>query len=181
MKAIVDADAYTAAIASLPANLEKSYSWWLGNYPLNDQSRTVSKALAQQLKAYYDAQNQTKHFLGKNSIGSGADFVVESVLFFLKAYLAAKKKLLYIVSERKIGSVTHLDSRGKMRKKLVKPDISIYDINPYIYKDAKVIAAIECKTQLGRSRVSWEAEYEARKSEINQLFPKASVFFVYND
>lgn len=68
-----------------------------------------------------------------------ADFFVETILFYLKLILDKYKKNYEVFSERQI----------KHHQSYIKPDISIWD-------NDKVIAIIECKTNLGWNRKGWE-------------------------
>lgn len=53
----------------------------------------------------------------------------------------------------------------------MRPDISIWN-------DDKVIATIECKTQLGWGRFSWEEDFNKREIKLKETFPEARTFLV---
>ena len=53
----------------------------------------------------------------------------------------------------------------------IRPDISVW-------KNNKVVAIIECKTQLGWNRTRWEKDFRKRESKLKDKFPHAKAFLV---
>lgn len=53
----------------------------------------------------------------------------------------------------------------------MRPDISIWD-------NDKVIAIIECKTNLGWNRIKWENDFIAREIKLKNDFPEANAFLL---
>jgi hypothetical protein len=133
----------------------------LRDYQFNLESTEISEAILERLKAYYETQNQIKSMLHKRYAPAGADFFVESVLFFLKLVLASRSPSLEVHSERQIRRMRNAQ----------RPDISIW-------KGDQVVATIECKTQLGWNRGGWEADFQLREQKLQTEFPKAKAFLL---
>lgn len=119
----------------------------------------ISLAVLERLVMYYTYQNAVKVFLNKRYATAGADFFVETVIFYLKLLIKKFAPEYQIESERSIER-----KRGS-----IKPDISIW-------KDNEVIAIIECKTQLGWNRLGWEDDFLNREAKLKSIFPKANAF-----
>jgi len=121
----------------------------------------ITKAILLRIKAFYETNNKIKKFLNKKYVPAGADFFVETVLFYLKLILDKYKNQYEVFSERPIKR-----HRGYMR-----PDISIWD-------NDKVIAIIECKTNLGWNRIRWEGDFINREKRLKEDFPEANAFLL---
>jgi hypothetical protein len=129
----------------------------LGELCLN--SDEVTRAILLRLHAYYLAQKEIVSFLGKGVAAAGADFFVESLVFYLRLLNETHK--LGITVESEVALV------GKLR-----PDITIR-------YDGKPIGIVECKTQLGRRRNGlWRMDFEARENILRNSFPEVPVFLV---
>jgi hypothetical protein len=101
------------------------------------------------MATYYEVQNRTKRLLDRKYVAAGTDTFVETALFYLKAFLSTHQLDASVHSERAIAR-----KRGAAR-----PDISVW-------RGTHLVAAIECKTQLGRSRHRWEAGFHSREQEL---------------
>ena len=128
---------------------------------LSLNNKDISKAIIWRMKAFSDNNNKIKKFLNKKYAPPAADFFVETVLFYLKLILDKYKKQYEAFSERQIKP-----HRGYMR-----PDISIWD-------NDKVIAIIECKTNLGWNRFRWEEDFINREKKLKNDFPEANAFLL---
>jgi len=121
----------------------------------------ITKAILLRMKAYYSTQNKIKEFLNKRYLPAASDFFVETIVFYLKVIFDIKDIGLEVHSERQIKS-----ERGAIR-----PDISVWENN-------KVVAIIECKTQLGWNRDKWEKDFKNREDKLKVEFPNAKAFLV---
>ena len=148
--------------------LKKQYSRLIKLY-LNVSSNSsfslrksdITKAILFRMKTYYEVSDKITKFLNKRSVSPGPDFFVETVVFYLKLFFEKRKKSIEVHSERKLKS-----EMGAM-----KPDISIW-------KDGKVIAIIECKTNLGWNRKNWKKDFLKREKDLKKYFPKAKAFLL---
>lgn len=125
------------------------------------RKKDITKAIILRMKAYYESQNKIKKFLNKRYRSAASDFFVESIVFYLKLTFDKKNIDFEVHSERQIIP----------RRKALRPDISIW-------KNNKVVAIIECKTQLGWNRARWEKDFKKRESRLKCKFPKAKAFLV---
>jgi len=125
------------------------------------EERDITKAILLRMKAYYDTQNKIKEFLNKRYLSAASDFFVEAIAFYLKLIFDKKGIDFEVHSERQI-----IPRRGAIR-----PDISVW-------KNDKVVAIIECKTQLGWNRDKWEEDFKKREYKLKDKFPKAKAFLV---
>lgn len=128
--------------------LIKHYNFLREKVAFNLTEKEISAAILLRLKAYYNSQVKIKEFLGKRYIAAGADFFVETVHFYLKLILEKTAPNFQVFSEKSIER-----RRGSLR-----PDISIW-------KDNKVKAIIECKTQLGWNRHKWEEDFKKKRTQ----------------
>jgi hypothetical protein len=128
---------------------------------LSLKTNEITKAILLRMKAFSETNNKIKKFLNKKYAPVAADFFVETVLFYLKLILDKYKKQYEVFSERQIKR-----HRGYMR-----PDISIWD-------NDKVIAIIECKTNLGWNRIGWEDAFINREIRLKEDFPEANAFLL---
>lgn len=121
----------------------------------------VTSAVLKRMKAYADVQNEVKQLLNKRKAAPAAEFFAETILFFVSLYCRSLDSGLEVHSERPIKQ-----NRGQMT-----PDISIW-------RDEKVVAIIECKTQLGWSRNTWRRDFEEREERLRAQFPGAKAFLL---
>lgn len=121
----------------------------------------ITHAVLLRLRAFFQCQEKIKAQLGKVYAASAADFFVETVCFFLKVVLERLDPALSVASEKNI-----VRRQGSMR-----PDISIW-------KNDELVAAIECKTQLGWNRDGWLHDFEDRESRLSAEFPNARIFLL---
>ena len=131
------------------------------NGDISLKTNDITKAILWRIKAFSETNNKIKKFLNKKYAPAAADFFVETVLFYLKLILDKYKKQYEVFSERPI----------KRNKGSMKPDISIWD-------NDKVIAIIECKTNLGWDRIDWESHFKAREKRLKKDFPDAKAFLL---
>jgi len=125
------------------------------------ESNDLTIAVLLRLKSFFLTQGVLKAHLNKVYATPAADFFVETICFFLKIFLEQKSPRLTVASERNI-----LPKRGALR-----PDISIW-------KNGKVVAAIECKTQLGWNRTGWLDDFLIREKRLKENFPSATLFLL---
>ena len=123
--------------------------------------KDITKAIILRMKAYYDSQNKIKKFLNKRYRPAASDFFVETIIFYLKLVFEKKDVDFEVHSERQI-----IPRRGAIR-----PDISVW-------KNDKIVAIIESKTQLGWNRTRWEKDFKKRESKLKDKFPHAKAFLV---
>jgi len=121
----------------------------------------ISRAILLRLRSFFRTQDAIKAGLDKVYAAPAADFLVETVLFYLRVALGRLQPSLTIASERNI-----VKKRGSMR-----PDISIW-------RGDQVIAAVECKTQLGWNRDGWLHDFEDRETRLRADFPNAKLFLL---
>jgi len=125
------------------------------------EERDITKAILLRMKAYYDTQNKIKEFLNKRYMTAASDFFVEAIAFYLKL----------IFNKEGIDFEVHSERQIVPRRGAIRPDISVW-------KNDKVIAIIECKTQLGWNRDKWEEDFKKRESKLKNEFPNAKAFLV---
>jgi hypothetical protein len=125
------------------------------------EERDITKAILLRMKAYYNTQNKIKEFLNKRYLSAASDFFVETIAFYLKVILDIENIGLEVHSERQI----------RQKKGAIRPDISVW-------KNNKVVAIVECKTQLGWNRDKWEKDFKERESKLKDEFPNAKAFLV---
>jgi len=125
------------------------------------QDLPVTRGILQRVQAYYTLQSQVKKTFNKRVGNDGADFFTETVASFVQASLASRNSSLRVFSEEKLSK-----KRGKKR-----PDISVW-------RGDQPIAVIECKTQMGWSRGTWEKDFLARESLLQEDFPELKVYHV---
>lgn len=141
--------------------LKETSSKILDNYSFDLSKTEISEAILERLKTYYKAQQEIKQLLNKKYQAPGADFLVETVTFFIQLYLQNQGGQFEVHSERQI----------RPKRGAIRPDISIWDGN-------KVKAIIECKTQLGWNRHNWENDFEKREEKLKNEFQNAEAFLL---
>lgn len=153
-------DDYAIALDALSASLKNSYSH-LVTASMSLEELDYSKITINRLRAFYQAQDQTKGFLNKQVAQAGADFFVETILFSIKLFIEIHELNLEVYSERSI----------RICSKSIRPDISLW-------REDRLIAVIECKTQLGWLRHRWSSHIQDREQKIRSVCPEASVFWL---
>ena len=131
------------------------------NASISLEERDITKAILLRMKAYYDTQNKIKEFLNKRYLSAASDFFVEAIAFYLKL----------IFDKEGIDFEVHSERQIVPRRGAIRPDISVW-------KNDKVVAIIECKTQLGWNRDKWEEDFKKRESKLKDEFPNAKAFLV---
>ena len=162
MAKLVELDkSYRESFNSTHQALKESYKTISSSYEFDLSKTEITQAILERLKAFYLAQFATKEFLEKRIIPDAADYFVEATLFFLRIFLEKVAPHLKAVAEQAI----------ERRRGAIRPDISIWNGD-------KVIAIIECKTQLGYKRDNWEEDFIKREKRLTALFPKAKAFLL---
>jgi hypothetical protein len=161
-KTLTEADETYRAVVEGPGRELLAALTAARSVPTIDMNGTdITHAILLRLKAFFQCQEKIKTHLGKVYAAPAADFFVETVCFFLKVVLERLAPSLSVASERNI-----VRRQGSMR-----PDISIW-------KNGEVVAAIECKTQLGWNRDKWRQDFELRESRLSADFPNARIFLL---
>lgn len=162
MKTFVEADAeYRRAVESTGTALPAAFAaaTQVPQLDLDTDDLTIASIL--RLRSFFQAQAAIKSQLGKVYAAPAADFFVETVLFYLRVAFARLDPSLTIASERNIVS-----RRGSLR-----PDISIW-------RGSDVVAAVECKTQLGWNRDGWLQDFESREIRLRDIHPGSKLFLL---
>jgi len=131
------------------------------NASISLKKKEITKAILLRMKAYYDVQDKIKKFLNKRYLSPASDFFVETIVFYLKV----------IFDIEDIGLEVHSERQIRQKKGTIRPDISVW-------KNNKVVAIIECKTQLGWNRDKWEDDFKKKESKLKKEFPNAKAFLV---
>jgi hypothetical protein len=154
----------------------------------------LTRAVLARLKSYQIAQELIKTFLKKRYAAAAADFFVETVAFYLNVVIKLQKLELNVASEKPVNELVannvvaktkelQLNAASEMavapRQSVMRPDISVW-------KGDELVAAIECKTQLGRNRHKdkvtgqyvWLQDFEKRESQLNKQRPNAKLFLL---
>ena len=152
---------YRDSIRTTYEQLEKSYNLIANGYQFDLTKTEITEAVLERLKNYCVTQDLTKNFLNKRYQAPLADYLVETVLFFLRLYLKSQGGHLEAHSERQI----------KRTRNAIRPDISVW-------RQDQVVAIIECKTQLGWNRDSWEQDYILREQKLKAEFPNANSYLL---
>ena len=152
---------YEHSLTRLPASLVKSFERLQALGPIPVDGTDVTASILCTLKTYYLAQDRLKNFLNKTYRGAAADFFVETLLFYLNAFIRTHKLELVVASEKRL----------KPRRGSLRPDISIW-------RRDGLVAVIECKTNLGWNRYGWLDDFLKRESAVNLDFPNAKCFLV---
>lgn len=152
---------YRDSIRTTYDQLEKSYATIANSYQFDLTKTEITEAILERLKNYCLTQDLTKNFLNKRYQAPLADYFVETVLFFLRLYLKSQGGHLEAHSERQI----------RRTRNSIRPDISVW-------RGDKVVAIIECKTQLGWNRDGWEQDYLLREQKLKAEFPNANSYLL---
>jgi hypothetical protein len=153
-------DEYALALDSLSVALQNSYSD-LKEASLSREDLDYSRLIVNRLRAFYCAQDKIKKILDKQVAQAGADFFVEAILFSLKLFNEVEGLKLEVASERAI----------QRKRNAIRPDISIW-------RGDTLLAAIECKTQLGWKRHDWAFHFDEREKKLKEIFPTATMFLL---
>jgi hypothetical protein len=162
MPTFVDADAdYRRAVEAAGRDLPAAFAAARQVPAIDLNGDDISRAILLRLRSFFKTQDAIKAGLDKVYAAPAADFLVETVLFYLRVALERLEPSLSVASERNI-----VKKQGSMR-----PDISIW-------RGSQVVAAVECKTQLGWNRDGWLHDFEDRESRLRVDFPDAKLFLV---
>jgi Type I restriction enzyme R protein N terminus (HSDR_N). len=151
---------YLETLKNLHLTLKSSFDNYIKSN-IDIKSLEYSVALINRMKQYYQSQYDNKEFLEKRYITNGADYFTEQLLFFIKVYLKKNNSDLIAISEKQI----------KPKRGAIRPDISIW-------KEDKVVAIIECKTQLGWNRHKWESDFNEREKKLHREYKNAKAYLV---
>ena len=152
---------YRVAIEASGRRLAKAFASARAVGPIDLANTDITMAVLLRLKSFCSAQEDIKRELQKVYAAPAADFFVETVCFFLKVAFKQLNPSLDIASEKSI-----IPRRGVLR-----PDISIW-------RDNKIVAAIECKTQLGWNRSKWRSDFELRERKLHEQYKNAKLFLL---
>lgn len=152
---------YRAVIEGPGRELQAAFAAARAVEPIDMDGTDITHAVLLRLRAFYQCQETIKVLLDKVYAAPAADFFVETVCFFLKVVLEQRDPSLSVASEKNI-----VRCRGAMR-----PDISIW-------RGDEVVAAIECKTQLGWARNGWREDFNAREERLHAQFRNARLFLL---
>ena len=152
---------YWKSLNNQHKQLVKLYEEIKSDASISLEERDITKAILLRMKAYYDTQNKIKEFLNKRYLSAASDFFVEAIVFYLKVIFDIEDIGLKVHSERKI----------RQKKGTIRPDISVWE-------NDRVVAIIECKTQLGWNRDKWEEDFKKRETKLKDEFPNAKAFLV---
>jgi len=147
-------------ILLFPKNLKASFEE-LYEYKFDLSNSEITESIIQRMRVYAKCQNQIKKLLNKRYAAPASDFFVETVAFYIAAYLKSIKSLVEVHSERQI----------KPKHGFMRPDISLW-------VGDEVVGIIECKTQFGYNRDNWANQQIERKNRLAKTFPKAKAWLV---
>jgi hypothetical protein len=155
------ASAYRLAIEAPGRELAAAFAAARALGPADLTKDELTEAILLRLKAFLATQDAIKAGLNKVYAAPAADFFVETVAFYLKVALDGHASRLQVASERNM-----VKRSGSLR-----PDISVW-------RGDELVAAVECKTQLGWNRDGWLKDFEDRESRLNAECPKARLFLL---
>jgi hypothetical protein len=153
-------DEYAHTLDNLASALQRSYEQIKQTSTFSNEF-DYSQAIANRLRAFYCSQLAVKKFLNKEVAQAGSDFFVETVLFFLKLFNDLENLGLEIASERPL----------QRKRNTIRPDISVW-------RGDKLLAIIECKTQLGWHRQNWHEHFQYREQKLKDVSEEAKIFLV---
>ncbi|MFA5112915.1 MAG: hypothetical protein WC529_01315 [Candidatus Margulisiibacteriota bacterium] len=110
------------------------------------KSKAFTIGILLRMYYFYKAQEEYCDNINRNLKPAGSNYFEDAVASYLKAYLGNKYD---VVIEEKM--------------KQYRPDI-------IIKKAGKPIYILEAKTQLGRTRLTWGADFIKRKKELSKIF-----------
>ena len=162
MTTFCEADkAYRAAIEAPGRELRAAFDSAIAVTEIDLSAKDITHAILLRLQSFSLSQENVKNELSKIYAAPIADFFVETVCFYLNVVFRKLAPSLIVTSEKNI-----MRQRGSMR-----PDISIW-------QGETVVAAIECKTQLGWNRNGWLLNFEERERKLTNFFPNAKLFLL---
>lgn len=153
---------YCASIIAQPKMLKNHYNNVSEALKSNCGDKEISNALLERMRTFYIAEEGMKNFLNYKTSQPAAYFFEQTVLFYTKAYIETKFPGFKVVSQERI----------KVKGKTMQPDILVKGTNN------NNIAAIECKTQLGWNRKSWEQDFKSRKEKFEEVNSKGKMFLL---
>lgn len=142
----------------IPKVIELAYNE-INNQAIGDKE--ITRSILYRLHTFYHYQYRLNTFYKRVYTPPAADFFTETVLYYLNVFFKIKKLDYEIKSEVAI----------KRKRGSIRPDISIW-------KGEDVIAIIECKTQLGYNRHSWQENFLSREQHLKNDFPMAKAFLL---
>jgi hypothetical protein len=157
-------DPYASAMDTIQKEFQ-SYQAQLsegGRLDFNHPDRRITRGILERVNAYANLQARIKQTLHKQVGIDAADFFTETVLSYVQAAFASNGvKGIGVCSERRLSAA----------RKGTRPDISFWN-------DGVCFAVIECKTQMGWSRSTWERDFNNREIQINADVPNVYVAHV---
>ncbi len=124
------------------------------------ESKIASIFILTWMKKHFLFQKEFDALFGRRVMPSSADQFTAAVALTLDRYLSSQSLSHAVRSEVAIRK-----KRGALR-----PDITV---GP---NENELVAAIECKTNLGWNRSGWRKQYEDRAREIRRHHPKCESF-----
>ncbi|MBC8121704.1 MAG: hypothetical protein H7Y22_07710 [Gemmatimonadaceae bacterium] len=153
---------FRRCLRDLPLTLVKSLENAAALGPLCLEGDEVTRAILLRLRAYYMAQRAITNFLDKRVATAGADFFVETLVFYLRV----------LNKTHQLGAAIESEAALEKKRGSPRPDITIRC-------NGEPVAIIECKTQLGWSKNGeWLVDFEARERSIHERFSELRVFLV---
>jgi len=137
----------------------------LQSYNYSLAKNEISESITNRMLSFWKTHDEIKNFLNKNQKQSSSDFFVECCLFFLRSYFSSVKTEWEIKSEFPIW---------KEKRKSIRPDITIWNKN-------NLLAIIEVKVQLGRTRATWKDDLVQREIKLKSLFPDVYFAVICHD
>lgn len=116
-------------------------------------SRKATKFIMAWMREYYLFQKKFDALFGRSLMQPAADQFTAAVALTLRKYLMSIK------SEGIVKSESNLEKK----RRSLHPDISIWSTN------GTLVGVIECKTNLGRQRNTWQKQYDDRTKEYCRL------------
>lgn len=133
-----------------------------GRLSYTGSGHTITQGILERVDAYAHLQNEIKKTLNKKVGIDAADFFTETVLSYIQAaFTSAGVRSVEVCSEKKLAQT----------KSGLRPDISFWT-------KGKCLAVVECKTQMGWSRLTWERDFHKREANINAEAPGVYVAHV---
>lgn len=150
---------YRIAIEAVGRELPAAFATSLA-LPTPDLNKDeLTEAALLRMKSFLVGQDMIKDALAKAYAAPAADFFVETIIFFLRVALAQSG--VQVASER----------NAVRRAGSLRPDVSIW-------RQDTLLAAVECKTQLGWNRDGWLEEFEGRESRLKVDCPDSKLFLL---
>lgn len=148
---------YRNALLDSPQHLAASFAACTAVAHSTWRPTDFTEALVRRMQAWYHFQRRIQSFLPKYLAAPASDAFVEAVAFFLRVWLHHEAPTFTVAAERKVGRL--------------RPDVSVF------YGKA-LVAVIECKTNLGRSRQECENDFIERDLAFSSLSTYPAVFLL---